>query len=103
MSRKPRTVLSTVLVWGLTFSVSGYFVLHALGVGGQAGYFSLGELDRKIDIAEAELGELRERRKWLDHRVKLVSEDTVDADMLGELARGQGGLFAADEIIININ
>ena len=103
MGRKSRTVLSTVLVWGLTFSVSGYFALHALGIGGQAGYFSLGDLDRRIAAAEIELAELQERRRWLDHRVGLVSEDKVDADMLGELARRQGGLFAADEIIININ
>lgn len=103
MGPRTRSVLSTVLVWGLTFSVSGYFVLHALGVGGQAGYFSLGELDRKIVSAEMELAELREQRRWLEHRVKLISEDAVDADMLGELARRQGGLFAADEIIINID
>ena len=103
LGHRSRTVLSTILVWGLAFTVSGYFVLHALGVGGQAGYFSLGDLDRRIAAAESELAELREHRQWLEHRIALVSEDTVDADMLGELARRQGGLFAADEIIININ
>ena len=103
MGRRPRNVLTTLAVWGLSFSVSGYFVLHALGVGGQAGYFSLAQLDRRIASAEAELSGLREHRQWLEHRVALVSEEKVDADMLGELARGQGGLFAPDEIIININ
>ena len=103
MGRRPRTVLSTFLVWGLTFSAAGYFALHALGVGGQAGYFSLAELDREIASAEQELAGLQEHRRWLDHRVRLVSEERVDADLLGELARRHGGLFAADEIIINID
>lgn len=103
MGGKTSSITGTFLVWGVTFFVSGYFIMHGLGLGGELGYFSLEKLDRDIAGAEAELADLVEYRDWLDHRVGLVSEDKVDADLLGELARNQGGLFAADEIIININ
>jgi|TARA_X000000950_G_scaffold61682_2_gene75165 cell division protein FtsB len=103
MGRKTNSIIGTVLMWSFTFFLSGYFVLHALGLGGEHGYFSLEQIDGEIAQAEEQLAELTEYRDWLNHRVNLVSEDRVDADLLGELARNNGGLYAADEIIININ
>ena len=103
MGRKTNSIIGTVLMWSFTFFLSGYCVLHALGLGGEHGYFSLEQIDGEIAQAEEQLAELTEYRDWLNHRVNLVSEDRVDADLLGELARNNGGLYAADEIIININ
>ena len=82
---------------------AGYFAIHVLGLGGNKGYLSLGGLDQKILLAEQELAALQDHRQWLEHRVSLVNETEVDADMLGELARQQGGLYAADEIVIDFN
>ena len=85
------------------FMAGGYFAIHGLGLGGNQGYLSINGLDQNIISAEQELAALQDHRKWLEHRVSLVNETEVDADMLGELARRHGGLYAADEIIIDFN
>lgn len=103
MGRQPSSIAGTFMLWGCTFFLAGYFIMHGLGFGGERGFLSLERLDGEIAVSEASLNELQEYRQWLDHRVQLVSQDKVDADLLGELARNQGGLFAADEIIIDLN
>lgn len=85
------------------FLISGYFVLHGLGIGGDKGYMSLSGLDADIAAATEKLNLLRQEREWLQHRVSLVAEDEIDQDLLGEIARAEGGLYAADEWIIDIN
>lgn len=87
----------------MMFMAGGYFAIHGLGLGGNKGYLSIGSLDQDIIKAEKELIALQDHRKWLEHRVSLVNESKVDADMLGELARREGGLYASDEVIINLN
>lgn len=81
----------------------GYFIIHGLGVDGGKGLLSLGPINDDIATSRVELAALREQREWLQHRVSLVAEDEVDQDFLGEIARGQTGLFAADEVVIDFN
>lgn len=95
--------IASFTFWVLCFLVTGYFAIHGLGLGGDKGYLSLSRLDQNITTARVELVELREERIWLEHRVSLVAEDEVDADFLSELAREKGGLFAPNELIINLN
>ncbi|MCE2517415.1 MAG: septum formation initiator family protein [Alphaproteobacteria bacterium] len=85
------------------FLIVGYFIIHGLGLGGGKGYLSLGQLDEDINAATIELAALRDHREWLEHRVSLVAEDEIDEDFLGEIARAETGLFAADEIVIDFN
>ena len=100
----PKSFKIRSFVFGvMMFMAGGYFAIHGLGLGGDNGYLSIGSLDQDIITAEQELSALQDHRKWLEHRVSLVNETEVDADMLGELARREGGLYAADEIIINFN
>ena len=95
--------ITSFIFWVLCFLVTGYFAIHSLGLGGDKGYLSLSRLDHKISSSRVELAELREHRKWLEHRVSLIAEDEVDADFLSELAREKGGLFSPNELIIDIN
>ena len=100
----PKSFKIRSFVFGVTvFMAGGYFAIHGLGLGGDNGYLSIGSLDKDIIKAEQELIALQDQRKWLEHRVSLVNESEVDADMLGELARREGGLYAADEVIIDLN
>ncbi len=98
-----QTRIASVTFWLVCFSVAGYFIIHGLGLGGDKGYLSLSGLNKDIDQAKIELVELRQHREWLQHRVSLVAEDEVDADFLGEIARQRGGLFAPNELIIELN
>ena len=100
---KTQSRIASFTFWVLCFLITGYFAIHGLGLGGDKGYLSLSRLDTKISNAEIELAELRDHRQWLEHRVSLIAEDEVDADFLSELARSKGGLFAPNELIININ
>ena len=100
----PKSFKIRSFVFGvMMFMAGGYFAIHGLGLGGDNGYLSIGSLDEDIISAEQELIALQDHRKWLEHRVSLVNESEVDADMLGELARREGGLYAADEVIIDLN
>ena len=103
MGRSTSSFMTLFVVWGITFFISGYFIMHGLGLGGELGYFSLDSLDRKIAQSEERLAEMTTHRQWLAHRISLVSGDTIDADFLGEIARGQGGLYATDELVIDFN
>ena len=85
----------------MMFMAGGYFAIHGLGLGGDHGYLSIGSLDEDIYSAEQVIA-LQDHRKWLEHRVSLVNESEVDADMLGELARREWA-YAADEVIIDLN
>ena len=95
--------LTSFIFWVLCFLVTGYFTIHGLGLGNDKGYLSFAKLNHDIDTATVELAELRAHRAWLEHRVSLVAEDEVDADLLGEIARERGGLFAPNELIIELN
>ena len=100
----PKSFKIRSFVFGvMMFMAGGYFAIHGLGLGGDNGYLSIGSLDEDIISAEQELIALQDHRKWLEHRVSLVNELEVDADMLGELARREGGLYAADEVVIDLN
>lgn len=100
----PKSFKIRSFVFGvMMFMAGGYFAIHGLGLGGDNGYLSIGSLDEDILSAEQELIALQDHRKWLEHRVSLVNESEVDADMLGELARREGGLYAADEVVIDLN
>ena len=98
-----QTRIASFTFWVMCFLVAGYFSIHGLGLGGDKGYLSLSRLDSDISAARVELAELRAHRAWLEHRVSLIAEDEVDADFLSELAREKGGLFAPNELIIELN
>ena len=90
-----------ILAMGIFGAV--FFLIHSLGLGDNRGYRSLGVMDTEIAEAEQHLASLVEKREWLEQRIDLVSENGIDADLLGELARRQMGMYAPNEIIININ
>ena len=103
MGRAASTRLRVFGFWVVTFFIAGYFTVHGLGLGNERGVLTIDKLNNDIIVARAELEGLVAEREWLEHKVQLVSRDQVDADILGELARKEGGLFAPDEIIIEFN
>ncbi len=98
---KERVSSFSILALGIFGAV--FFLMHSLGHGDGRGYSSLQHLDHEIRDAEEELASLIEKREWLEKRIDLVSASHIDADMLGELARREVGLYAPDDIVINLN
>ena len=87
----------------LCFVISGYFLIHGLGLGSNNGYLSLARLNSEISLAEIKLNKIILHRSWLEHRVSLVAEGEVDQDLLSELAQDNANLFAKNDFIIKIN
>jgi len=103
MGRVASTRLRVFAFWVFTFFIAGYFAVHGLGLGGERGILTIDKLNKEMRLAKAELSTLKNKREWLEHRVRLVSKDEVDEDLLGELARKESGLFATNEIVIELN
>ncbi|MGC6484881.1 MAG: FtsB family cell division protein [Candidatus Puniceispirillales bacterium] len=98
---KERVSSFSILALGIFGAV--FFIIHSLGLGDTRGYSSLDRIDQEIRQAEEQLAALVDQRQWLEKRIDLVSESQVDADLLGELARREMGLYATDDIVINLN
>ena len=96
-----RALLRAFALQGFIFFISGYFIVHAMGLIGERGFLTLFEVDTEIEEAEQKLKDLKAESAALSHRIALISEDKIDADLLGEIARKQGGLFAEDEILLS--
>lgn len=67
-------------------AVTAYFGYYAIW--GERGALALADTRTAIGLHEERLGEVREIRLRLQHRIDLLEPDHVDGDLLEELARG---------------
>ncbi len=70
------------------------------GVNGSHGMFALVRINEGIVQKEAELARVRAERAALEHRVSLIKPESIDPDLLDELARSMLGYAAKGELII---
>ncbi|MDB3892481.1 septum formation initiator family protein, partial [Alphaproteobacteria bacterium] len=61
------------------------------------------ELERKILLAEERLMLLTKHQQFLSHRIGLLRNDAIDADILAETARAELGLYSPNDVIISID
>ena len=78
-----------------------FFGFHTIA--GERGIMARPHLERKIMLAEEQLAVLKKQKEVLENRVGLLQQGAVDADMLGEIARSDLGLYAPGDLIISIN
>lgn len=76
----------------------GYFAWHALE--GPRGYSYRDGLEIQLAKLNAEQEELRQARLGLEAKVALMRPESVDPDMLDELARSQLQLTGPNELIV---
>lgn len=93
MMRLSLIVANSVILLGLIVAV---FAL----MGETRGVKAWVRLGGEVVAAKTELHTLQDREVYLRHRLGLLSQDRVDADMLGELARQKNGLYLKNEIVI---
>jgi cell division protein FtsB len=87
-----------VLLPAFGFSAVLYFAYH--GVNGDRGLLAWRVLEQQVAIARAELDRTRGEREALEQRVKLLYSESLDPDMLDELARRLLNYGRPEEIII---
>lgn len=75
-----------------------YFVLHAIQ--GDRGLLAWLQIRQQIVLAEANQATAAAERAGWEHRIGLMRDETLDADLLDERARLLTGLGGDNELVI---
>jgi cell division protein FtsB len=94
-----RRVFDLIVCLG-SLCLIGYLVWHA--VHGQRSVSQAGRIAAQIETLTAERDKLRGERIRLDRRVALLRPESIDPDLLEELARTRLGFVRANDIIIDL-
>lgn len=73
----------------------GYFAYHSIN--GQRGLTAMFSLTSQIEEAQRRLDEIHTERLYLEHRVSLLRQESLDLDLLDEQARATLGYAGAGE------
>ena len=86
-------------VWGslLLVAIMFYIAFHA--VSGERGVFALFKETRKLEDLQAELGQVKAKRQSLEHKAHLLSNNSLDLDLLDEQVRRVLGLANKGEVV----
>ena len=82
----------------ITVAFLSYFGYHSLN--GDLGLVATEKFERQRLERVAELGQLTERRRELKRQVQLLSDGSLEKDMLDEIARYQLNVSRDNEIVI---
>ena len=81
--------------------LAGYFVYHA--VQGDRGILAWMQINQQIKAAQAELTKTDDEREAMEQRVALLSNSSLDLDMLEERARIMLNFSHPDDLVIFLN
>ncbi|MGN7291295.1 FtsB family cell division protein [Rhizobium sp. SAFR-030] len=90
--------LGRLVLPAITIAFLGYFGYHS--VHGELGLIATEKFERVRLERSADLAKLVERREALERQVQLLSDGSLEKDMLDETARYQLNVSRADEIVI---
>jgi len=79
--------------------VSAIFYLGFHAVSGDRGLFALFKETRRLEVLQTHLVEVKAKRQLLEHKVKLLSNHSLDLDILDEQVRRILGMTRRDEIV----
>lgn len=82
----------------ITVAFLSYFGYHS--VNGELGLVATEKFERQRVERAADLAKLTERRQALERQVQLLSDGSLEKDMLDEIARYQLNVSRDDEIVI---
>ena len=78
--------------------LAAYFGYHA--VNGSRGLFAWREVDAELEATQQELESLRAERQILERRVRRLRHDSLDPDLIDELARKELSFVEPFDVII---
>ena len=90
--------LGRLILPAVTIAFVSYFGYHC--VHGELGLIATQEFEKQRLDRVAELGKLTEKRQSLERQVQLMSDGSLEKDMLDEVARYQLNVSRPDEIVI---
>jgi cell division protein FtsB len=79
-------------------SLAAYFGYHA--VNGSRGLFAWREVTAELEASRQELERLRAERRTVEERVKRLRHDSLDPDLIDELARRELSFVEPLDVII---
>ena len=80
------------------FGLAAYFGYHA--VNGSRGLFAWREVDAQLETSRHELENLRAERQSLEQRVRRLRHNSLDPDLIDELARKELSFVEPLDVII---
>lgn len=95
--RRLRAILIPLVLYAVSGAAASYFVWHAYN--GTRGLKAKEEYKMKIDELQARLDGLQAERNGWERRVRMMSADSLDRDLLEEQARVTLGRVHKDELI----
>ena len=96
--RRFRAVLIPLALYALSGSAAGYFVWHAIN--GHRGLKAKEEYRRQIDSLNEELHKLQDERAGWERRVRMMTAESIERDLLEEEARLELGRVQKDELVL---
>lgn len=87
-----------LVVPAITVAFLSYFGYHSIH--GDFGLKAAEQLERQRVARSAELSKLTKARKSLERQVELMSDGSLERDMIDEISRYQLNMSRADEIVI---
>ncbi|MDX1975605.1 MAG: septum formation initiator family protein [Rickettsiales bacterium] len=85
---------------GPLFCVLVLFYLGFHAISGERGLLALFEENRRLTALKAELVDVTTKRQAFESKTKLLSNDSLDLDLLDEQARLVLGLVGKDEVVV---
>ena len=81
--------------------LAGYFVYHSIH--GDRGIIAWLQLNQQLKVAQSQLDRTTTERQAMEQRVALLSNSSLDLDMLEERARVMLNFAHPDDLIIFLN
>ena len=92
------SALVAPLAWAGLIGVAGLFLWS--GVEGKRGLAALADAEARAERLEEKLAGLRAERRTAENRVRRLSRDYLDLELLDERARAVLGLARPDELVV---
>ena len=97
--QKYKKVNSNIVILNfIALSILAYFIYHSLA--GNRGFLNMPSLNREIEQKNVILNNYKAEKEYLENRVNLLYDQSINKDILDEIARDYFGLIGEDEICI---
>ncbi len=95
----PEDLQPSRILGPLLFALAAFYLGYHV-VNGERGLYAYYKQSRTLEAQEKELARLQAKRGELENRVALMSDDSLDSDLLDEQARRLLGVSKESEIIL---